>query len=165
MKVFGVLLGDKELLSRLEVLPTRMIERVDQTIGKLTLKLSRLARAKLLNVVVHTQTGSLYSTIDRGTYVQKTPWGIVGSVGATGATKKEAIVAGAVEYGSTHKARIQESLNASVFKFQLGGKFKFAKRVHIPAIKIPEHSFLRSALNEMRPEVMSALAQAARIED
>lgn len=155
----------KELLVRFEILPTSLIKRVDNTVGQLTLKLSRAARGKLHNGVVKTHTGDLYAAIERGTYVKKTPWGIVGSVGASGASKKEAIIAGAVEYGSTHPAKVEESLKAAALRFKIGGKFAFAGTVHIPAMHIPAHSFLRSALRELDSEVVSSIARAAQISD
>jgi hypothetical protein len=43
----------------------------------------------------------------------------------------------------------------------VGGKQVFAKIVHHPGSVMPERSFMRSSLAEMRPEIIDGLRQAA----
>jgi hypothetical protein len=42
-------------------------------------------------------------------------------------------------------------------RFQLGGKVVFAKRVNHPGSRMPERSFLRSALYDMESEITRQL--------
>ena len=42
----------------------------------------------------------------------------------------------------------------------IGAKDVFAKRVQIPDVKMPEHSFLRSSLDEMRDEIVEGMKEA-----
>jgi hypothetical protein len=45
--------------------------------------------------------------------------------------------------------------------FNLGGRLIFAKRVQHPGSKIPERSFLRSALADFAPQALAALTAIA----
>lgn len=45
-----------------------------------------------------------------------------------------------------------ESLHVSKLRFQLDGSFHFARKVLIPTVQIPEHSFLRTSLAECTPK-------------
>jgi hypothetical protein len=42
-----------------------------------------------------------------------------------------------------------------------GGALRFARKVEHPGSLIPERSYLRSSLDDMRDEILSALAGAA----
>ena len=155
--------GEKEVLARISTVSTKTIRRIDETVGAFTLRLSRSAQVKLSGGVVNKRSGSVLTAIQRGTSIKKYSWGIRGTVGASGASKKVAIAAGAIEYGSTHQARILEATKAGTLRFQIGGKTVFAKRVLIPAFEIPERSFLRSSLRELGPSYLSAMNSAVQI--
>ncbi len=46
------------------------------------------------------------------------------------------------------------------FAFILGGKQAFAARVNLPAIAMPERSYMRSALAEMSDEIGEGVSEA-----
>jgi phage gpG-like protein len=50
---------------------------------------------------------------------------------------------------------------AKALAFLVGGKQAFAARVQIPAVTMPERSYMRSALVEMADEIRDGLAEAA----
>ena len=50
---------------------------------------------------------------------------------------------------------------AQALAFVAGGAQRFARKVEHPGSLIPERSYLRSSLEEMRDEIVAALAEAA----
>lgn len=155
--------GDKKLYAYLGDFSARTVSRIDNAIVSLTQQLSRNAIRKASGGVLNSKSGALVAAIRNGSYVVKSGGRIKGVVGVAGASKKVAIYAGAQEYGATIKARILEAKNVSKLRFEIGGKFIFAKQVKIPEVKIPAHSFLRSALREISGEAKTAIANAARV--
>jgi hypothetical protein len=51
--------------------------------------------------------------------------------------------------------------NARALAFPWRGQQRFFKRVSLPAVTMPERSFMRSALAETEPEIRAAIAAAA----
>ena len=49
---------------------------------------------------------------------------------------------------------------AKALAFLVGGKQAFAMRVNLPAIAMPERSYLRSSLAEMADEIRAGLSEA-----
>jgi phage gpG-like protein len=64
------------------------------------------------------------------------------------------------EYGGTTSAHRIMPKKARVLAFSIGGQTIFRRWVNHPGSRIPERSFLRSALAEMRPEIEAGLEQA-----
>lgn len=157
------IVGDKKLYAYLGDFNERTVRRIDNAIVSLTQRLSLNAIRKASGGVLNSKTGALVAAIRQGSFVVKQGNRIKGVVGVAGASKKVAIYAGSQEYGATIKARVVEAINVSRLRFELGGKFVFAKQVNMPEIKIPEHSFLRSALREISGEAKSAIANAANV--
>jgi hypothetical protein len=162
----GEITGDKKVYGWLGSLAHDIIRRIEIVIGVDTQQLSRRAQSKVHSATGRkTAPGELARAVAHGTFVKRTKGGFVGEVGLKGASKLVSIYGGSVEFGSTHPARIQESLEGAVMRFQVGGDWVFAKKVSIPAFSIPAHSFLRSALNEMRPKIMQDLSAAAQVDE
>jgi hypothetical protein len=51
--------------------------------------------------------------------------------------------------------------SARALAFPWRGRQRFFKRVQLPAVAMPERSFMRSALDETAPEIRAALEAAA----
>jgi hypothetical protein len=51
---------------------------------------------------------------------------------------------------------------AKALAFLVGGKQAFAARVELPAVTMPERSYLRSSLAEMADEIGQGLSEAVR---
>lgn len=68
------------------------------------------------------------------------------------------------EYGGTIPAHIVEARNARVLAFtpKGGGEMIFRRRVSIPAITMPERSFLRSGLADMQAQIAARIEAAAQ---
>jgi phage gpG-like protein len=83
--------------------------------------------------------------------------GVVASVGSEGDVKYAAIQ----EYGGKTSAHEILPVKAQALAFVVGGVQRFARRVEHPGSLIPERSYLRSSLDDMRQEIVDALAEAA----
>jgi hypothetical protein len=65
------------------------------------------------------------------------------------------------EYGGTTRAHLIQAKNAKALAFTVGGGLRFARRVQHPGSRIPERSFLRSALAAIAPQAQAELAAIA----
>lgn len=125
---------------------------VQGTVVRLAIKMSALVQRKLSGEVLKVRTGRLRRSINIK-YDNK---------GAS----FDAIIGTNVKYGAVHELgltippHIVEAKNAKALKFISSGKTVFAKRVNIPAVQMPERSFLRTALNEMESEIATQLTAA-----
>lgn len=153
--------GDGAVVHFLDQLGGRTIAKVNAEVGVQTLRVSRLAQAKASGGVLKLKTGQLRDAIGRGTSVKTRAGGVTGTVGLEGASKEVAIAGGAQEFGANIPAHIVEALAGHKLRFQVNGKWVVAQRVQLPAVKIPEHSFLRSSLDELRSSILHAIGSAA----
>lgn len=153
--------GKERFLQFLEVFPKETADRVEVSVGIQVLRLTKHVQGKLNGSVLNSKTGKLSDAIARGSYVVKGQGKITGVVGLDGATKEVAIQGASQEFGADIGARVLEAVNVSALRFTVGGGFGFAKTVQLPAIKIPERSFLRSSLKDMRDSIGSEIMAAA----
>ena len=64
------------------------------------------------------------------------------------------------EFGGTIPPHEIVPDKAKALAFAAGGKQVFAKRVNLPAVTMPERSYLRSSLAEMAGEIVEGLGEA-----
>ena len=147
------LAGDRELIERLESMPTTVREALDRKVSELALRLEAKVKGKLSGEVLQVRTGALRRSIAGD--VTHTAASVTGRVYSSGDVK----YAGIHEFGGTTKAHVIEALNGKALAFKAGGKPVFAKRVNHPGSKVPERSYLRSSLTEMRDEIVEGLRQ------
>ena len=137
---------------KLRGLPSHLDSTVQRTVNRLAIELMALVKQKLSGEVLKVQTGRLRRSIHK-------------KVDAS-ASRVEARVGTNVEYGKTHElgltipAHIVEARRAKALRFQMNGKTVFAKRVRIPAVKMPQRSFLRASLDQMEPRIRAELEAA-----
>ncbi|MFZ2004892.1 MAG: hypothetical protein WAV02_07380, partial [Stellaceae bacterium] len=81
--------------------------------------------------------------------------------GASATVSSDAPYAAIHEYGGTIPAGTILPQNARALAFPWRGQQRFFKRVTVPAVTLPERSFMRSALAETAPEIRAALETAA----
>jgi len=81
------------------------------------------------------------------------------AIGAT--VSSDAPYAAIHEYGGVIPAREILPQSARALAFPWRGQQRFLKRVQLPAVTMPERSFMRSALEETAPDIRAALARAA----
>ena len=83
---------------------------------------------------------------------------VVGKVASSGDVK----YAGIHEFGGKTPAHDIYPDKAKALAFMIGGKQVFAKVVHHPGSQMPERSFLRSSLSDMRQEILDGLEFAVK---
>ncbi len=149
------LIGDRAVIVRLSNLEQSIPAGVARTVISLVIQLQRLIMQKLSGSVLHVRTGVLRSSITHREEIT--------------ATSIRAMVGTAVEYARYHEYGVPHSWeirpkSARALHFQAGGEHIFATYVIHPPL--PERSFERSALEEMRPIIIArineALAEAVR---
>ncbi len=143
--------GDRELIARLTALPSGLRTILRRKIWALTLRLQARVQQKLSGQVLNVVTGALRRSIQSD--VRETADGIRGVVFSTGDVKYARIH----EFGGKTRAHIIEPRKAQALAFMMGGKMVFAKRVNHPGSVMPERSFLRSSLEDMREEIRREL--------
>ena len=104
---------------------------------------------------MNTRSGALRDSIAAS--VSADADGVVASVGSEGDVKYAAIQ----EYGGKTSAHEILPVKAQALAFVVGGAQVFARRVEHPGSVIPERSYLRASLDDMRDEILAALAEAA----
>lgn len=148
--------GDTALIARLNRMPDAIQRSLLRKVTALTFQLQALVKSKLTNRVLNVRTGMLRDSIFRR--VESTSTGVIGRVASSGNVKYAAIH----EFGGVIPAHIVRPKTASVLAFQIGGKTVFAKEVHIPAVRMPERSYMRSSLRDMRTQIQEGLTEAVR---
>jgi phage gpG-like protein len=146
--------GEKELIGRLDGLPKRVHDALVRKVTALSLMLEAKVKGKLSDDVLHVRTGalrrSIFSTVkDQGSAVY-------GEVASSGDLKYAAIQ----EFGGKTAAHDIIPTKAQALAFMMEGKQIYAKIVHHPGSVIPERSYLRSSLKDMRAEIIAGLNQA-----
>jgi hypothetical protein len=82
-------------------------------------------------------------------------------LGASVSVTSDAPYAAIHEYGGTIPAHTILPQSARALAFPWRGQPRFFKRVQLPAVAMPERSFMRSALDETAPEIQAAIEAAA----
>lgn len=122
---------------------------VERAVLRLAIKMTGMAKTKLSGEVLKVRTGRLRRSIN---YKLE-----------HGSNRVDAVVGTNVSYGKTHELgltippHIVEARRAKALAFGVGGRMVFAKRVNIPAVKMPKRSFLESSLRQMAPEIRDTL--------
>ena len=148
--------GDREVIQRLSSLPNRVRAALLKKTYALAIQLADRVRRKLSGEVLNVRSGDLRASIFED--VQSDATSVVGRVASSGDVRYAAIH----EYGGTIPAHEIVPSKAQALMFVVGGKTVFARRVQIPDVQMPERSFMRSSLSEMKQQIVDGLAEAAR---
>lgn len=155
MNLSVTITGDRELVARLTEMPGRVHSALLAKVWELALKLeAKVKNEKLSGQVLNHKSGNLWRSIFSD--VQDGPTAVTGKVASSGDVKYAAIH----EFGGHIPAHEIEARNAQALSFAWNGKQVFAKKVYFPGADMPERSFLRSSLSEMKDEIVSGLTQA-----
>jgi phage gpG-like protein len=148
--------GLEETSARLNGYPAALQAALGAKAAELAAALTDLVKNdRLSGAVLNSRTGALRDSI--ATNVTADADGILASVGSEGDVKYAAIQ----EYGGKTSAHEILPAKADVLAFVIGDAQHFARRVEHPGSLIPERSYLRSALADMKDEILTALADAA----
>lgn len=161
--ITGVLVGEREVIARLQSFPRSLHAVLLSRISRLVFQLKARVQRKLSGEVLNVRSGALRRSIQGETLDLTSE--IIGRVFSTGDVK----YAGIHEHGGKTRPHIIMPRNASVLAFagaQRSFSFMgpragiiFAKVVHHPGSKMPERSFMRSSMAEMRQEIINSLTQ------
>lgn len=136
----------------------RIIEQIRTTIKKLTFKLqAKIKNDKLTGQVLNVRTGRLRRSIN--VEFQELGDGLI--QGLVGTNTPYARIH---EYGFNGEQQIKEHIQKrkQVFGRMLQSPIEITIRAHVRHINAPEKSFMRSALAELRPEIIEELQAATR---
>jgi phage gpG-like protein len=140
-------------IGRLGALPQSMAARLAQEVERLGDVLRERVERNLSGRVLQRKTGRLAGSI--AVAVERS------GLGASATVSSDAPYAAIHEYGGTIPAHEILPKSARALAFPWRGQQRFFKRVALPAVTMPERSFMRSALEETAPEIRAALEAAA----
>ena len=146
--------GDRELIEKLTAMPSKVHAALLRKVTALDLKLEAKVKQKLSGEVLNVRTGALRRSIFGK--VEDEPTRVVGKVASSGDVKYAAIH----EFGGKTAAHEIVAKNGQALAFMMGGKQVFFKKVNHPGSTMPERSFLRSSLGEMKDEIIGGIREA-----
>jgi phage gpG-like protein len=148
--------GLEQTSARLEGYPAALQAALGAKAGELAAALADLVKNdKLAGGVLNARSGALSASIAASVTAEAD--GVLASVGSEGDVKYAAIQ----EYGGKTSAHEILPAKANVLAFAFDEAQHFARRVEHPGSAIPERSYLRSALEDMKDDILAALADAA----
>lgn len=140
---------------RLRQMPEDMRRRLRVAIVRDGQKLLARVRAKLSGQVLKMRSGRLLRSIKA--QMREGSDYIYGRVFSEGVA-----YAGIHEHGGQTRPHLIMPRNVQALHFMVGGREIFAKVVHHPGSKIPQRSYLRSSLAELREEIIADIHEAGR---
>lgn len=152
----GYIIGDKEVARRFRALPDGIRSSITDSIGRLVLRLQRkVMQDKLSGQALKVRTGTLRRSIDQRL--------VTDSDSVSGIVSTNVKYGKAHEYGSNKTVTVREHLR--LVKKAWGKELKHpvwaTVKAHSMKQNLPERSFLRSALADMKPEIIADLNKAA----
>jgi phage gpG-like protein len=138
----------------LEAMPERLRDALSRKAAALAAELQAKIQQKLAGTVLNARTGALARAIVAT--IDDSSANVSVSVGVSGDIKYAAIH----EFGGVIPPHEIVPDKARALAFLVGGKQAFAARVNLPAIAMPERSYLRSSLAEMADEIRDGLSEA-----
>ena len=147
--------GLDETSARFDAYPAALQAALGAKATELATALADLVKNKLSGAVLNTSSGALRDSIAAGVTADSD--GVLASVGSEGDVKYAAIQ----EYGGKTSAHEILPVKGDVLAFVAGDGQHFARRIEHPGSVIPERSYLRSSLEDMKDEILAALASTA----
>ena len=138
----------------LAALPERIGSALAEKANGLAAALEAKVQQKLAGEVLNPRTGALAHSIV--TTIEASSGSVAVSIATLGDVKYAAIH----EFGGTIPPHEIVPDKAKVLAFAIDGKQVFAMRVNLPAVTLPERSYLRSSLAEMADDIREELVEA-----
>lgn len=152
--MFDVSLNDTATAA-LGAMPERIRAALVAKAGVLAAKLQAKIGQKLSGEVLQMKSGALAGSL--GVTIEETSGGVAVRL-ATSADVKYAAIH---EFGGVIPPHEIVPDKAKALAFLVGGKQAFAARVNLPAIAMPERSYMRTSLAEMADDIRDELAATA----
>jgi phage gpG-like protein len=147
--------GLDETSARLDAYPAALQAALGAKATELAATLTDLVKNKLSGAVLNTSSGALRDSIAAS--VTADADGVLALVGSEGDVKYAAIQ----EYGGKTSAHEILPVKGDVLAFVASDGQHFARRIEHPGSVIPERSYFRSSLEDMKDEILAALADCA----
>lgn len=135
-------------------LPERLREALLQKATTLAAELEAKVQQKLAGEVLNARSGALARSIV--TSIEEGSAGVSVAIESNGDVKYAAIH----EFGGVIPPHEIVPDKAKALAFVVGGKQVFARRANLPAVTMPERSYLRSSLAEMTDQIREGLSGA-----
>jgi phage gpG-like protein len=148
--------GDREVIARLQNMPDAVRKALLKKVTTLAFRLeSKIKRDKLSGQVLGVRSGKLRAGIfSKATQSGDRTEGMAASAG-------DVKYAGVHEFGGT--INIPEiTAKGKALAFMQGGKMAFYKKVAAHTITMPERSFMRSSLADMRDQIIREMTEAVQ---
>jgi phage gpG-like protein len=146
----ATVVGVEEVIGNLGLVERHIHTRTVEVVGRLAIQLQARVKLKLSDDVLHVRTGRLRRSIT--SEVADDADGVQATVG-TQLEYARALEMGAEQAVQAHMRTIKEAWGRAL----RGGSKVVAVKAHMRTVV--EHSFLRSSLEEMRPEIKRQLEQ------
>lgn len=148
--------GDREVIARFTAMPDRIRRALLKKVTQLSLQLEgHIKSDKLSGQVLHVRSGKLRASI-------------FSTATQTGdRTEGRAASSGDVKYAAIHEfggtIDIPEiTAKGKALAFMMNGKQVFFKKVAAHTVTMPERSFMRSSLADMKDQIITEMTQAVR---
>jgi phage gpG-like protein len=138
----------------LAAMPDRVRQALSNKANVLAVALEAKVQQKLSGTVLNARSGALARSIIAT--VDESAADVAVRMGTSGDVKYAAIH----EFGGTIPPHQIVPNKAKALAFAIGGKQVFAARVNLPAVTMPERSYLRASLAEMADEIREGLGDA-----
>ena len=152
--MFDVSLNDTATAA-LGAMPERIRAALVAKAGVLAAKLRAKIEQKLSGEVLQMKSGALAGSI--GVTIEETSAGVAVRL----ATSPDVKYAAIHEFGGVIPPHQIVPDKAKALAFLVGGKQAFTARVNLPAIAMPERSYMRTSLAEMADDIRDELAATA----
>lgn len=147
--------GDQELIAKLGAMPDNVRKELRREVNYLAIKMLQMIQGKLRGPVLNYVTGQLFRSIQER--VTETTNSITARLFSAG----DVVYAGIHEYGGTINIPEIRPVNAMALRFSPGGGeaiFRMWARAH--TVHMPERSYMRSSLDDMRQEIVEGMREA-----
>jgi phage gpG-like protein len=145
------------VIEGLDNIPAGVLRALEHKIAELTVDLQGyVVSRKLQGQVLNHKSGALSNSI-QASDAKVVGTQITGDVFSSSDVK----YAGIHEFGGVIPGHDIVAKNAKALAFMIDGKQVFARKVHIPDVKMPERSFLRSSLTENKERIVAGISDAA----
>lgn len=153
------LAGGSVLIAKYQNAGPRAKDEIVKEVTGLTLKLeAHIKKDKLSGQVLNVVSGDLRASVHSILPVEQSGGTVRGHVAQSGDVKYGAIH----EFGGKTPPHDIYPTKAKALAFMMGGKQVFAKVVHHPGSTMPERSYMRSGLADMKDEISDRLTAAVK---
>lgn len=151
--------GDTEIIAKVDAGPESIRKALTKEVTAIVLLLEgHIKNEKLSGQVLHVRSGDLRRSIHAVLPVTQTATGVFGKVAQSGDVKYGKIH----EFGGKTPAHVIEAKPGSALHFLMNGKDVFFKKVNHPGSVMPERSFMRSSLADMRNDIVERLQNSVK---